>query len=62
MSNGIIIIKITPNKKPRRIPEPKAPWWKGLNDTQRKAYIAALDGLDKAATRKSIKPQRSSEV
>lgn len=55
----MIIIRTTPKKKARRIPEPKAPWWKGMNATQRHNYIAALDELDKAATRVSAKPQRA---
>lgn len=61
MNDNIVIIRTAP-KKTRITQPPKPAWWKDLNDNQRRAYIAALDGLDKAATRACVNPQRASDV
>ena len=43
------IIRCTVKKPARKRYEPETPFWKGLSDSQRKAYIASLDDLDKRA-------------
>jgi len=43
------IIRTKAVEKPRKRYEPETPFWKGLNDSQRKSFIASLDPLDKGA-------------
>ena len=43
------IIRLKKVEKTRKRYEPETPFWKGLNENQRKAYIASMDELDKGA-------------
>ena len=61
MNTNITIIR-TPAKKARITPPPADPWYKDMNDNQRRAYIARLDNLDRAATLPSVIPKRASDV
>lgn len=48
---NVIIIRTSPKKKAKRIPEPQQHLWKTMKEHEYKAYVASMDWLDKSCTR-----------
>ena len=57
--SGIVIIRTVSNVKRRKPVEPQQHLWKTMKEHEYRAYVASLDCLDKACTRKSVIPQRA---